>query len=134
EDVQNELGLDAHQKDTLANVFSRSDSQIVVLPSRDISKLSDEERKQWQAEINRQAAEQAQHILKERQREVEEILRRDQRERLTEIDLQWRGILALGDKSLSERLAISPEHQELIIAILAKFFLERLPLLNPYEE
>jgi hypothetical protein len=136
-DVQNELGLDAVQKEALEKALRKSDMPIVVRPvvnHRDISRLSDEERRQWQAEINRQAFNETLFIMNQRRREGEEILRPDQRKRLTEIDLQWRGILALGDKSLSNRLGVSPEHQERIADILAKFFLKRLPLLNPYEE
>ena len=48
--------------------------------------------------------------------------------------MQWRGVLALADQGVSDRLGVSPEHQQRIKAILAKFFLERLPLLNPDEE
>src|SRR5438552_1622715 len=50
-DVQKELGIDANQKEALAKVLSKSDQPIVVHPVvqyLDISKLSDEERKQWQ--------------------------------------------------------------------------------------
>src|SRR5438105_8334874 len=47
-DVQNELGLDAQQKDALAKALRRSDRPIVVRPVvtyQDISRLSDEVRK-----------------------------------------------------------------------------------------
>jgi hypothetical protein len=137
-DVQNELGIDANQKEALAKVLSRSDMPVVVRPVvqlLDISRLSDEERKRVNAEIGREVTKQNTYIVNERQREMEEILRSDQRERLTEIDLQWRGILALGgDKSLSNRLGISPEHRQRIKAILAQFFSDRFPLLSSYEE
>ena len=136
-DVQNELGIDANQKEALAKVLSKSVITIVVHPvvlPTDISRLSAEERNQLSAQVGRDAAKQTAYTMNERRPEVEEILRPDQRERLTEIDLQWRGVLALADKGLSDRLGVAPEHQERIKAILAKFFLERLPLLNPYEE
>lgn len=131
-DVQNELGLDANQKEALAKIFSQS-QQIVVRPVvtyRDISSLSSEERKQLNAEIGRQAAQQAVKFMNEQRREVEEILRPDQRERLTELDLQWRGILALGNKSLSDRLGVSPAHHQCIAEILADFEVKRLRLLS----
>ena len=136
-DVQNELGIDANQKEALAKVLSKSVTTIVVHPvvrAPDLSRLSAEGRNQLSAEFGREAAKQIAYTMNDRRREVEEILRPDQRERLTEIDLQWRGVLALADKGLSERLGVAPEHQQRIHAILAKFFLERLPLLNPYEE
>jgi hypothetical protein len=134
QDVQNELALDANQKDALAKLLTQS--QIVVrsvVVYRDTSS-SDEGREQRNAESGRQTAAQTAYILKERQREVEEILRPDQRKRLTEIDLQWRGILALGDKNVSDRLGVSPAHHQRIRAILADFFVKRLRLLSPSEK
>jgi hypothetical protein len=135
-DVQKELGLDDQQKDALAKLLSRSQVPIVVRPRihSDISRLSDEERKQGSAEISRQSAEQAAHFVEQRRREVDEILRPDQRKRLTEIDLQWRGILALGEQTLSERLGVSPAHQQRIDEILGDFFVKRLRLLSPSEK
>ena len=135
-DVQKELGIDANQKEALTKALSKSDQPIIVRPVvqyRDISKLSDEERKQWHEEIGRQSAQQTAFIMNERRREVEEILRPGQRKRLTEIDLQWRGILALGDKSLSNRLGVSPEHHHRIAQILADFEVKRLTLLSRSE-
>jgi len=132
-DVRNELGIDANQEEALAKVLSESAMPIVVRPVvqyRDISKLSIEERKQWQAEINRQAAKDAAFIMNERRREVEEILRPDQRKRLTEIDLQWRGILALVDRGLSNKLGILPSHCQVIQQIVAEFKVKRLGLLS----
>jgi hypothetical protein len=133
-DVQKELGIDAYQKDALADMLRQSDQPIVVHPVveyQDISRLSDDERKRWQADINRQAAEQTTHILNERRRMVEEILRPDQRKRLMEIDLQWRGLLALGDESLSERLGISSPFQQSIAVILSEFEAKRVGLSSP---
>src|ERR1043165_6209646 len=135
--VQKELGLDDQQKADLAKVLNRSNRPIVVRPVvsyTDISRLSNEERKQWQAEIHRQAAEQTAFVMNERQREMDEILRPDQRQRLTEIDLQFRGVLALGSKTLSDRLGISTPHQQCIAQILSDFEVKRLTLLRPTEK
>jgi len=131
-DVQNELGLDAHQKDALAEVFNELPGRIIVRVVVRIMPpvLSSEERKQWQAETGRQAAEQAANILNERRREVEEVLRPHQRKRLSEIDLQWRGILALVDKNLSGKLGISPAHYHRITEIAADFEVKRIILMD----
>jgi hypothetical protein len=141
-DVQNELGLDATQKEILAHLLNQSPGQIAARAVRDmppvkyqdISKLSNEERKQWQAEIGRRAAAQAVNQMNEQRREVEEVLRPDQRQRLSELDLQWRGILALGNKSLSDRLGVSPAHHQRIAEILADFEVKRLRLLSYSEK
>ena len=135
--VQAEMGLDARQKEALAKALSQSDRPIVVRPVvayRDVSHLSYEERKQWQAEVNRQAGEQTASIMNERRRLVDDILRPDQRQRLTEIDLQFRGVLTLGDKTLSDRLGISTAHQQCVAQILADFEVKRLTLLRPSEK
>jgi hypothetical protein len=72
--------------------------------------------------------------MNERRREVEEILRPNQRTRLSELDLQWRGILALANNSLSARLGISPANHQCIAAILADFEVKRLSLLSASEK
>jgi hypothetical protein len=127
-DVQSELGIDANQKEALAKALSRSGRQTIVRTYPDISRLSAEGRGQWQAEINRQAAKDAAFILNEQRREVEECLRPDQRKRLTEIDLQWRGILALVDRGLSDSLRILPDHYKVIQQIVADFEVKRINL------
>ena len=127
-DVQNELGIDANQKAALAKVLSESNTREIVRTYPDISRLSDEERRQWQAEINRQANKDAAFLMNEQRREVEEILRPEQRKRLTEIDLQWRGILALVDRDLSDELGILPSHYKVIEQIVAGFEVKRINL------
>ena len=130
-DVQIELGLDANQKDALAKVFNELPGRIIVRVVRIVPPvLSSEERKQWNAETRRQSAEQAANVLNERSREVEEVLRPDQRKRLSEIDLQWRGILALVDKNLSGKLGVSPAHYHRITEIAADFEVKRIILMD----
>jgi hypothetical protein len=127
-DVQNELGIDANQKQALAKVLSESNAPEIVRTYPDISRLSDEERKQWQAEINRQANKDIAFLMNEHRREVEGVLRPDQRKRLTELDLQWRGILALVDQGLSDELGILPSHYKVIEQIVNAFEVKRITL------
>jgi hypothetical protein len=127
-DVQNELGIDANQKESLAKVLSESNAPAIVRTYPDMSRLSDDERKQWQAEINRQANKDIAFLMNEHRREVEGVLRPDQRKRLTELDLQWRGILALVDQSLSDELRILPSHYKAIEQIVNAFEVKRINL------
>jgi hypothetical protein len=127
-DVQNELGIDANQKEALAKVLSGSNAPAIVRTYPDMSRLSDEERKQWQAEINRQANKDVAFLMNEHRREVEGVLSPDQRKRLTELDLQWRGILALVDQSLSDELGILPSHYKVIEQIVNAFEVKRINL------
>jgi len=90
--------------------------------------MSDEERKQWQAEINRQANKDIAFLMNEHRRQLEGVLRPDQRKRLNELDLQWRGILALVDQSLSDKLGILPSHYKGIEQIVNAFEAKRITL------
>ena len=131
-DVQNELGIDANQKQALAKALSESNTRTIVRTYPDKSRMSDEERKQWQAEINRQANKDAALIMNEQRREVEAALRPDQRKRLRELDLQWRGIMALFDRELSEELGILPSHYKVIEQIVNDFEVKRIVLWTRY--
>ena len=83
-DVQNELGIDANQREALARAIGKSGTTIVIHPVvqlRNSSRLSAEETNQLSAEFGREAAKQTAYIMNERRRELDEILRPDQRER-----------------------------------------------------
>jgi len=127
-DVQNELGIDANQREALAKVLSESNAPAIVRTYPDIARMSDEERKQWQAEINRQANKDIAFLMNEHRRQLEGVLRPDQRKRLNELDLQWRGILALVDQSLSDKLGILPSHYKGIEQIVNAFEAKRITL------
>lgn len=132
-DVQDELGLDTKQREALAKVLSQFELPIIVWPAGqnlDVSKLSDTERERWRAKISRDAAEQTAAVMNGRQREMEQVLRIEQRQRLTEIDLQWRGILALVDQRLSDAVGIVPSHYNVIQRIVGDFEVKRIGLLS----
>lgn len=137
-DVQKELALDAQQKEVLAKLLNQSPEEITVRSMRemppvkyqDISKLSGEEREKWESEIGRAAGAQAVKFMNEQRREVEAVLRSDQLKRLNEIDLQWRGLLALVNQNLSDKLKISPEHYKIVSEIVADFEVKRIDLLD----
>ena len=79
EDVRNELGLDAKQRETLAKLLDTPFGHVVVkivpvVEIRNISKLSDDERKKWESDMARRSAEQAQNQINQQRREVEEVL------------------------------------------------------------
>lgn len=127
-DVQNELGIDANQKAALAKALNQSNMRSIVRTYPDLSRMSDEERKQWQAQINRQANKDVAFLMNQQRREVDEALRPEQRKRLTELDLQWRGILALVDQGLSDELGILPSHYKAIEQIVNVFEVRRITL------
>ncbi|MEP6753953.1 MAG: hypothetical protein ABJA67_00510 [Chthonomonadales bacterium] len=52
---------------------------------------------------------------------IEEVLKPEQKSRLLQIDLQYRGLLALSDPKVAEKLKLSAETRESIKAIAEKF-------------
>jgi hypothetical protein len=93
-------------------------------------KLSEEERKQWVSEIGRQAAAQALKSMEDERREVKSVLRPEQQKRLHEIDLQWRGILALADSRVADEINLSAENRKKINETVADFEVQRINLIS----
>jgi len=54
-------------------------------------------------------------------KDIDKILTKKQRTRLKQLDLQWRGTLAISEPMLSETLKITPEQKPEIEKIVAKF-------------
>lgn len=138
EDVQNELNLSSLQKEFLTEFVNQTPGQIAarsiqvmpVVKIVDITKLSEEERKEWMAEIGKRANAQAKKFMEDEKREVESVLRPEQKKRLHELDLQWRGILALADRRVADEINLSPENCKKIADIVAHFDVQRITLLS----
>jgi hypothetical protein len=138
EDVQNELYLYSLQKEVLTEFVNQTPGQMAARAIQymppikyvDITKLSEEERKQWVAEIGRQAAEQAKKFMEDERREVRSVLRPEQQKRLHELDLQWRGILALADSRVADEINLSSENRKRIAETVADFEVQRINLIS----
>ncbi|GEM_PF-6987919 len=138
EDVQNELNLSSLQKEFLSEFINQTPDQVATRAIKnmppvkiiDVTKLSDEERKQWDAEISKQAAEQVRKFMEEEKREIESVLRPEQKKRLHELDLQWRGVLALADSRVADEINLSAENRKKIADIDAGFEVERINLVS----
>jgi hypothetical protein len=138
EDVQNELYLYSLQKEFLTEFVNQTPGQVAARSIQnmppvkyvDITKLSEEERKQWVTEIGQQALVQTKKFMEDEKREVESVLRPEQKKRLHELDLQWRGILALSDSRVADEINLSAENRKKIGDILADFEVQRINLIS----
>ncbi|MGI8640480.1 MAG: hypothetical protein ACR2MG_11125 [Pyrinomonadaceae bacterium] len=138
EDVQNELYLYSLQKEFLTEFVNQTPGQMAARAIQymppvkyvDITKLSEEERKQWIAEIGQLAAAQTKKFMEDERREVESVLRPEQKKRLHELDLQWRGILALSDSRVADEIDLSTENRKKTADIVADFEVQRINLIS----
>ena len=55
------------------------------------------------------------------EKKAQETLRPEQLKRLSELDLQWRGPLALADKKVGDKFTLAPEQNAKIAALLAEY-------------
>lgn len=138
EDVQNELYLYSLQREFLTEFVNQTPGQIAARSIQymppvkyvDITKLSEEERKQWVAEIGQRAAAQTKKFVEDERREVESVLRPEQKKRLHELDLQWRGILALADSRVADEINLSAENRKKIAETVADLEVQRINLIS----
>jgi Spy/CpxP family protein refolding chaperone len=111
EKVQEELSLTEAQKTKIEALFKEGIGKKPDMGGfRD---LSEEERKAKRAEMMEKAQARAKKLTKD----IDEILKPEQRKRLNEIQLQLRGINALRDKAVATELGLSQEQQDKIAEI-----------------
>lgn len=103
-DVQRGLGLDLQQKNAIKELFSN--------PQRNGFQVKLESNGPPDPEALRQsAAEQIRAQQGDLETQVKKIVKPDQFDRLLELDLQWRGPLALADQKVAEKLKIERAHR-----------------------
>ncbi|TWT82102.1 hypothetical protein CA13_35630 [Planctomycetes bacterium CA13] len=105
EKVREEVSLDDDQAAALKKV--REDSQS-ERPDFDFRNASEEERSKFFEKMQKERAEQASKV----QSQIEQVLLPDQMDRLKEISLQVRGVMALSDPDVQSELGITSEQKE----------------------
>ena len=130
-DVRAELGLSAKQKEDLEGqqeqamqtMFSTVMTKVMArrddLQSlRDLPEADRNEKIQSFGSEMRGTVETA---AKGANKDIEKVLTKKQITRLKQLDLQWRGTLAVADPTLSETLKVTPEQKPEIEKIVAEF-------------
>ena len=121
-DVQNALGLDLRQKnalDALKEVQAQNgqkmgqDMRALFQGLRGQAQtLTQEERQAKMQELTDKAKEIAQGYQDDLDKKIDEILTPKQRRRLSEMDLRWRGPLALVDPKVAEKATLGAEDKK----------------------
>jgi hypothetical protein len=106
-DVQGALSLGMRQKNAINELFSQQAPGRVMVSVRGDSSSSPES-------LQRQVDEQLRTQLTNRDDQIKAILTPEQWNRLLELDLQWRGPLAMADSRVAERLQLGSETRAVI--------------------
>ena len=109
--VQEELGLTEAQKTKIQAVMKEGMGERPDMGA--LRDLDEEQRKAKMAEF----MEKAQARAKKMAKDLDEILKPEQRKRLKQIGLQFRGVSALRDKEVATELGLSTEQQDKIAEI-----------------
>jgi hypothetical protein len=113
-EVQNAISLDLKQKQALEDLLNNPQRSAIRINAvnegdRDPEKI----RKQIEDQIKAQ-----QGGVEER---IKSVLKPDQYDRLLQLDLQWRGPLALADQKVADRLKIAQESRREIAPIAGEY-------------
>jgi hypothetical protein len=128
-EVQSEIGLDLRQKHALAALEdkSRTEAQQTsqlrsqALDRRQYQNMTPEQRRARLQELNAQIQSASQPAQGELTPQIKEILKPEQIKRLTQLDWQRRGPLALADAKLAADVPLSAEHRQAIQQIVQSY-------------
>lgn len=121
-DVQGALALGMRQRTAIRELFAAGDQRrVMVSVQGDQSTTPDA--------LQRQVDEQIRSQLTGRDNQIKAILKPEQWSRLLELDLQWRGPMALADDEVARRLEISAASRSRIASIVAAYNAEKSEVL-----
>ena len=133
-DVRNELLLNGRQTETIANLQNgypaamMSGLMTTIMGAMqkmqqdggtlDPRSMSPDERQQMITEMRDKMTESVTALQADQDKKSEAALTPAQTKRLKELDLQWRGPLALSDEKLGEKVALTPDQRTQFKAML----------------
>jgi len=134
-DVQTELVLSGRQREQLVEVQQGMVTDMSKrvrenMPDfRKLRNMSPEDRQVEQEKMRQQAQDGVQSAMSgatsEMDKKLMTILSPGQMKRLRELDLQWRGTLAVGDKTVGEKFAFTSEQTQQVQQLLGEYTKER---------
>lgn len=124
-EVQSEIRLSLKQRRALAALQEEAQitmrEQIAANFRQDLRNLTPEERRQRIQELRNGFTAQMSPFQGELNPKVKAILKEEQIQRLHELDLQYRGPLALADSRVAEEVKLSPESRSEIAKIASEY-------------
>lgn len=138
DDVRAQLYLTAAQKEALdaaqkgqMQAIQQQAAQTFSNIKIDLNGKSPEEIQQFVTERAQKMQEQIQNLASNRDKQLAAILKPDQMARLKQLDLQWRGPLAMGVKEVAEQEKLTPEQMAPITDLLKEYRQEIAKRLRP---
>ncbi|HLV79789.1 MAG TPA: hypothetical protein VKT32_05880 [Chthonomonadaceae bacterium] len=126
-DVDTEIGLEDHQRTALAELQSKSREEILdrmrkaaAGNAEETNESPEERRLQFQQQMAQQRAF-LEGYPDEMAKRAEGVLKPSQARRLRELDLQWRGPLALADPKVAEAVKLSADQRDKVAATLQDY-------------
>jgi hypothetical protein len=123
DDVRSELVISARQREQMDQERQKVFEQMRANrpdPSQ-FQNLSPEERRARMEEFRNQMQNQARTMNDQMAQKVEAVLTPAQQKRLGELDLQWRGPLALADEKVASIVRLTPDQQRQVGNIIAEY-------------
>ena len=133
DDVKTEIVLSQRQGEQLLEIETKAQTnarqpqapQFDAAAIGALKDLSDEERAAKMQEMAQKAREERMAseaaVSADVDKKIETILRKEQVTRLRQLDLQWRGPLALSDKKVADKFNLTPEQRTKVAATLADY-------------
>jgi hypothetical protein len=123
-EVQNEIRLDLRQRNALAQVQDNARNramQRIRDQFQQMRNLSPEERRQRMQNMRNEMMTQMQQFQGEINEQLKQLLRENQLERLHQLDLQWRGPMAMADPKVAEEIKLSQKSRAEINKIFSEY-------------
>lgn len=127
-DVRNEIGLDLKQQNALEELRTKSQQEFQTTIQSSIKESmkalqnvpQDQQQSQIQDRMD-QFASTVQTMQGDLDKRTEAILRPKQAARLRELDLRWRGLLALSDPKVAAVMKLMPDQADKVSALVKEF-------------
>jgi hypothetical protein len=123
-DVQQHLQLSFKQKQALADLQSNARQEFMQKMRenfQNLRNLTPQQRREQSQQLGQQMREAVTNFTGELDKKAEAILTPAQQKRLRELDLQWRGPLALGDPKLAEEMQLTPQQRSSVNTTVQEF-------------
>jgi Spy/CpxP family protein refolding chaperone len=146
-DVYTELRMTGGQKKQLEEEENRGRQEMMTTALSNIQALRDEaqsarreggrergSRDERMAQIRERGQEMMQAMttsMENMEKKVEKILSPKQMKRLLELDLQWRGPLAMSDKEVADKVDLSPEQRAEVEKLLQEYRQAQMTAMQP---
>lgn len=124
-EVNTEINLDGHQRDALDQLQAKSREEIMNKmrslaasnPQEEANETPEERRAQYEQRMAQQRS-YMESYPDEMAKRAEGVLKSAQVKRLRELDLQWRGPLALADPKVADALKLNAEQRDKVTTAL----------------